>query len=205
MEWLVVRTVSSQKKKLIEKLHERGKSRMSDEIIKRRGGNHGSPTVGNNGLVVQEGDIAHYISSMMVLRKLPTPSTDEEIEQRIDLYFQFCLENDLRPGVEGLALALGVSRKALWDWQQGNTWNNSKRRELITQAKQVIAMLTEQMGLSGKLNPVSYIFTMKNHFSYVDKTELEIGATNNQLQPTMTMEEIAEKVRTDVVIDIDEE
>lgn len=179
---------------------------MSEEKkeIKKRGGNQGSPTVGNNGLIVQEGDIARYISSMMVLRKLPMPVSDEEIEKRIDLYFQFCLENDLRPGIEGLSLALGISRKTLWDWQQGNTWRNSRRAELVTQAKQTIAMLTEQMGLSGKLNPVSYIFTMKNHFSYADKSEMELSTPNNALQPSLTREQIIEKIRTDVVIDEEE-
>lgn len=175
-----------------------------NEDTKKRGGNHGSPTVGDNGLTVQPGDLTNYISNMIELKRLPMPQTDEEIAERIDLYFRWCVERDMRPGIEGLSFALGISRKTLWDWEQGNTWGNSRRAEMVKMAKQGICMLTEQMGLKGKLNPVTYIFTMKNHFNYSDRSELDVSSGNNLFGESLTPEEIAKRIPADIDADYTE-
>jgi hypothetical protein len=128
------------------------------------------------------------------------PKTDEEVEQRIDLYFTWCMERDMRPGVEGLAFALGISRKTLWDWEQGYSWEHTRRAELVRYAKQGIAMLTEQMGLKGKLNPVSYIFTMKNNFGYTDKTEISYQKDNyGPLGKPIPLEELKKMIPKDII------
>jgi hypothetical protein len=58
------------------------------------------------------------------------------------------------------------------------------------------------MVMDGKINPITWIFYAKNYFGMKDQQDLVI-TPNNALQPTMSMEEIAEKVKTDVVIDTD--
>jgi hypothetical protein len=174
---------------------------MSDEIKKTgRGGNHGSPTVGNNGLSIQKGDISSYIHSMTTLRRLPPVITDVELIERCELYFDWCITNDMRPGVEGLALACGINRRTLWDWESCRTHGNTRRSEIIKFAKQQISALTEQMALKGQLNPITYIFTMKNHFAYTDKTEIEI-ATNSPLGAQLTPEEIDVRIPHDLRMD----
>jgi len=176
---------------------------MSEEIIgKKRGGNHNSPTVGNNALQVEKGDLATFIQSMTKLRKLPKCETDAEIEVRIDLYFQWCIDNDMKPGVEGLSLAMGISRKTLWDWEQNRSWSYGRRAELIKQAKQVISCSIEQLMLQNKVNVIGGIFMMKNHFNYVDRTELDV-LPGNPLGDRMSTEDIMRNIPHDIPIDAD--
>jgi hypothetical protein len=56
--------------------------------------------------------------------------------------------------------------------------------------------------MSGNINPVTWIFYAKNYFGMVDKQEVTVSASN-QLSPTMSLDEIAEKAKTDVVVDVD--
>lgn len=169
----------------------------------RGGARRESPVIGDNGFYNDSGDIANYIQGMVHFKKLPLPQTDIEVEERINLYFQYCIDHDLRPGIEGLSLALGTTRKSLFDWEHKNSWSNSRRSELISGARQIIAAFLEELSLKGKINPVTFIFLAKNNHDYSDKTELSVSAPTNGLQPTMTMEEIARKVAQDVVIDED--
>lgn len=181
---------------------------MSEEVKepRKRGGNNGkSPVIGNNALKVATGDLTTFIQNMVDLKRLPAIKTDEELEQRINLYFDWCIQNDIRPGVEGMALACGVDRRTLWDWETANSWKNSRRAEIVKRAKQIISCSLEQLIMQNKINVVGGIFMMKNHFGYTDKSEVEYSLSNNPLAPSMTMEQIAEKVRTDVVVDLDED
>ena len=172
---------------------------MSEEI-KKRGRN--SPTVGDNGLEVESGDIASFIASATQLRRLPPIQTDEELVERCDLYFDWCSKNDMRPGIEGLAFACGVDRRTLWDWEIKKSWTGSQRSEIVKYAKQQIAMFTEQMALKGRLNPVTAIFLMKNHFGYTDKTEISVNPTT-PLGEQLTPEEIAKRIPRDIPYDVD--
>jgi hypothetical protein len=130
---------------------------------------------------------------------------DQAVEDRIYEYFQYCIGRDIRPGVEGMAMALGVNRRTLWEWEQGNTRNNSvTRSDIIRKSKQFLALYLENMAQTGHINPVTFIFLAKNHFQYRDQQDFVV-TPNNALQPTMSMEEIAEKVKADVVIDVDTE
>lgn len=55
------------------------------------------------------GEIGVMVQRMEELRELSKPCTEEEVEHRIKWFFEWCSENDVRPGVELLALALGTT------------------------------------------------------------------------------------------------
>jgi len=161
-----------------------------------------SPTFGENGMLTEPGEVSQMLSDIVQLSRLPKVATDEELQERIDWYFQYCIKNDIRPGVEGMALACGVNRRTLWDWETGYSRSGSRRGEIIRQAKQQLAAFLEKLTLYGKINPVSAIFMAKNHFGYQDKTELEI-APSNALGQQLTPEEIAKRIPKDIPIDVE--
>lgn len=52
--------------------------------------------------------VSDRVSALRELASLPKPITDQEIMQRIDEYFQWCVHHKIRPGVETMAQALHV-------------------------------------------------------------------------------------------------
>ena len=146
---------------------------------------------------VEPGEMGELVARMEELRKLPPVKSDDEIERRIQWYFNWCIERDIRPGVEGLALACGTTRVSLWKWQQAG----GRRGELVTGAKQVLAALLESWGQTGKINPAALCFLMKNSFGYADNVQVDFMASNsNPMIPTRTAAEIA---RDRGIIDMD--
>lgn len=145
------------------------------------------------------GEIGAMVQHMEELRGLNRPDTDEAIEQRIKWFFEWCSTNDVRPGVELLALALGTTRQNLWLWQQ----RGDRRGQLITMAKQVLAALLEQWGETGKINPAALCFMMKNHFGYQDNVQIQIEP-RKVLEAAKTPEEIEvelSRIEEDIPID----
>lgn len=151
---------------------------------------------------VGPGEIGAMVRRMEELRRLSKPSTEDEIEQRIKWFFEWCSMNDVRPGVELLALALGTTRQNLWLWQQ----RGDRKGKLVTMAKQVLAALLEQWGETGKINPAALCFLMKNHFGYQDNVQLQIEP-RKMLEAERTPEEIAvtlSRIEEDIPIDSEE-
>lgn len=132
------------------------------------------------------GEIAAAVEKMAQLRVLSRPHTDDEIENRVKFFFKWCADNDIRPGVELMALALGTTRQTLWKWQQ----DGGRKGEIITLAKQVLAALIENWGQTGKINPAALCFIMKNNFGYSDNVQLEVTPRNESLS-YRSAEEIA--------------
>lgn len=120
---------------------------------------------------VEPGEIGTLVAKMEQLRGMSKPKTDTEVAERVQWYFRWCIDNDCRPGVEMMALSLGVTRQTLLDWQR----KGGRRGETITAAKQLLAALLEQWGVCGKLNPATLCFLMKNHFAYQDNVQIDVG------------------------------
>ena len=106
-------------------------------------------------------------------------------------FFEWCSERDIRPGVELLALSLGCTRQTLLNWQH----EGSDRGHIIDAAKQVIAALTEQWGLTNSLNVAAFCFIMKNNYGYSDSVTIDTEQ-NKVNVPTRTTAEIMERHKT---------
>jgi DNA-binding XRE family transcriptional regulator len=130
--------------------------------------------------------------------------SDAEVEERCMLYFEHCRNALERPTIEGLSVAIGVSPTTLLNWEKGVYRDNvgSSRLMIIKKSKALIQYMLAQMAVGNKIYPNVWIFYGKNWFGMKDIQDITITA-NNALQPTMSMEEIAEKVKSDVVIDTD--
>lgn len=151
------------------------------QVIKKkpRGGN--SPVIGDNGLMLQEGDNNKFTSVSLQLLNMEKVNLHdgEEVKKRLNEYFGLMAENDMKPTVAGMAMALGTTRQTLWAIKNnqpmggyGNLPNMPHEvTDLIKKAYLLMENLWESYMINGKINPVSGIFLGKNNFGYQDKTE----------------------------------
>ena len=153
------------------------------EVVKKkpRGVGKNSPVIGNNGLQVESGDNAKYLSVSMELMNLPDIDLHdvEQVQARLTEYFKIHTDNDMKPTVAGMGLALnGMDRRRLWeiktDAPSTNKWVTdlpTPVKDSIKKAYKLMENLWENYMQNGKINPVSGIFLGKNNFGYQDKTE----------------------------------
>lgn len=179
------------------------------QVIKKkpRGGNNWlSP---ENMLNVNSGDNAKFLRKNLQLMNLPDIDMKdvEQVNARLNEYFDFMAECDSKPTVSGLAIALnGMSRQTLsaivHDRPTGGTGYQSALprpvTDLIKKAYKILEILWEDYMNSGKINPVSGIFLGKNNYGYQDKTEYVL--TPNQQNDS---DYDAEDIRQRYLIDSD--
>ena len=154
---------------------------------KPRGGKN-SPVIGNNGLMVEAGDNAKYLAVGMQLFNLPSIDLKDpqQVQDRLNEFFQIHVEADMKPTVAGMGMALGLDRRRLWEIKTGNYGTQKSLEALPTLTKDSIKKAYEYMEIlwenymqNGKINPVSGIFLGKNNFGYQDKQEHVITPTIN--------------------------
>lgn len=118
-------------------------------------------------------EIGELVGVMDGLRKLPPVSKREpdQVEERLNYYFKYCTDNGIKCSVEGMTLALGISRQSIWDWENDT---ESRSGQLVRRAKELINSLLTQWTMDGKMNCVYSIWLQKNHFQYSDTKVLEI-------------------------------
>lgn len=123
--------------------------------------------------------VQRIVSSLQELHNLGKPKTDQEVEDRIKKYFEFCEHSSIRPGIESLCLALHITRQTLFRWNVGEDCTE-RRKEAIQSAKSFISAFIEQASISGRLNPATSIFLMKNWMNYKDTISMEQVAANDR-------------------------
>jgi hypothetical protein len=154
---------------------------MADNKPARRKSNgKNSPVIGDNGIMTDAGDNSKYLAVSMQLMNLPDIDLKdpEQVVDRLNEYFQIHADNDMKPTVAGMGMALGLDRRRLWEIKTGNYGTQKSLEELptltkdsIKKAYKVMENLWENYMQNGKINPVSGIFLAKNNFGYQDKTE----------------------------------
>ena len=161
-----------------------------EEIVKAKK----KPRGGNNFLTdaalrVEDGDNTKFLMANIELMNMPDIDIKDvvQVEQRINDYFKLYAKHDMKPTVAGLAMALGMDRRRLWEIKTGALVGGQGKQHLppevldsIKKAYFLMENLWETYMNSGKINPVSGIFLGKNNFGYLDKTEYVL--TPNQKQ-----------------------
>lgn len=149
-----------------------------------------------NDLVPQTkpGDNSRYIKNALgIYNMAPIDVSDpKQVEQRVVEYFNYCAQNDMKVGQEGLCFALGISRQTFWNWASGQ-YRGSTHLDVVKKAQAFLRMNWEQYMLNGKINPVAGIFLAKNQYGYTDKQEFEIAPKNPMMEGLDTPEAIKEK------------
>jgi len=128
----------------------------------------------------EPGENRKYILHSLKLAKLPkvNMANTEEVAQRVDEYFAISAEDDMKPSVAGLALALDIDRTYLWEIRAGRKGKNPEVANTLKTAMKILDMQMVDYMQNGKINPVSGIFLMKNNFGYADKQEVVITPNN---------------------------
>lgn len=153
----------------------------------------------------EPGDNTKYLTVSMELAKLPKVdfTKPEQVEERLLQFFEIHAQNDMKPTVMGMGLALGVDRRRLWEMKSGVAKGGltpydlpTETLDLIKRAYDVLENLMENYTQNGKINPVSAIFLMKNNFGYQDKTEYVV-TPNMQTDSDYNAEDIKKRYLTD--------
>ena len=132
------------------------------------------PTAQMNRSIEQaDGFISNTVTCISELTNLGKPKNEEELKERIRKYFEFCADNSFRPGIESLALALGVDRVTYWRWCNQDIHVSSEWSDICKVARQSIIAFTEAAANSGHLSPPIAIFALKNIANYKDAISFE--------------------------------
>ena len=142
----------------------------------------------------EPGEISKMLKQAMTISHWPKIDTNDETQmaERVDLYHSFCIENDIKPDMVGMALAIGVDRSTLWRWENGVESNKPQAvRNVIKKGREINELMLSQMMQNGKVNPVVGIFFLKNSHGYKDQQDVVI-TPNNPLD-TGNAQELAQK------------
>ena len=99
------------------------------------------------------------------------------VRERVNQFLQYCVERDMKPTVESMALAFNTNRMQLWRWKEGVDSGNipeSVRIE-IRRGYSLMNQLLSQAMANGKINPVAAIFLLKNNHGYKDQTDVVVA------------------------------
>lgn len=129
---------------------------------------------------------------------LPTAKTDDEIAQRVEFYFNDCYRHKLKPTLEGVALAIGITTQTFNNWSEKESKSDFDRFAITKRVKQVLANFDASLLINGKMNPVAYIFRSKNLYGMKDQTETVIKK-DSELGDKKTPDELLEIIDANVV------
>lgn len=120
------------------------------------------------------GELSKMLQNAMEIASFgPVDSNSpEEVENRIGEYFRYCMEKEIRPSAEGMALALNTSRMSVWQWREGVVKKPEGVRAALKKGFSVLNYILAQYMQDGKINPVAGIFLLKNNYAYTDQSEV---------------------------------
>ena len=105
----------------------------------------------------------------------------QEIEERINDYLEFCVNQDVAPSVAGCANWLGVSMKTLLCWYSG-THGTPEHQRTAARFYAIMQDIWAQKMDGNEINPVSGIFMGKAFYGYKDTQEIVVQHNGTQDQ-----------------------
>lgn len=148
---------------------------------------------------VQPGDNRRYLRFSRLIANLPPIDISDpaQVEMRINEYFDYCEKNDMKPGMVGMASALGVEPNTLSSWKRGD-FRGSTHSPVIKKAVMLLESMWEGYMQNGKVNPASGIFLAKNMFGYRDVIDLA-PAQPQPLGELADQKALEAKIEADIV------
>lgn len=127
----------------------------------------------------------------------------EQVRNRTIEYLEMCVNDGMKPNLTGYALALGTNRQGLQQMFLSRNTDHETLEALDRGIAMVENVMLELM-LDQKINPVTAIFLLKNHFAYSDQTDIKIQA---ERVDTVDEQALEDKYRTVIeaqAVDYDE-
>ncbi len=130
----------------------------------------------------QPGDNARFLRWARLPFSLPPIDISDpvQVENRINEYFNACIENDMKPNMIGMANWLGIDRTTLAGWKRGD-FREGTHFNVIKKAITLLENLWVDYMQNGKINPTSGIFLAKNMFGYKDVQDVVLTPDNSLL------------------------
>lgn len=118
--------------------------------------------------------------------KLPRIDTKDpyQVAERLEKYFNYCLEGDFRPSVVGMANWIGVSEQTVKNWYTGKKMPTTDHQALMTRAYGILQQIWNDSMVDGTMNPVSGIYMSKVHFGYKDTADIVVQTQENNVYIT---------------------
>lgn len=176
---------------------------MGEKVVtKKPWKDRNSPMIGNNGLNLEAGDNTKILGvniKLFNMSKVDLHDPDA-VAERLTEFFMLYAENDMKPTVAGMAMALGMDRRRLWAIRNdqptgGSGYTSALPHEVADYIKKAYILMEnmwESYMNSGKINPVSGIFLGKNNFGYQDKQEMVL-TPNTQNESDFSAEDIRKR------------
>lgn len=145
----------------------------------------GLPT-STSSLTLDAGDNAKYTSMNLHFMNMPKIDLHDEVavQNRLNEYFNLMVDSDMKPSVSGMAMALGIDRRRLWEIKTGNTQGSGAMGGLsslpqgvtdwVKKAYQLLECLWEDYMLNGKINPMAGVFLGVNNYGYQDVKKVDV-------------------------------
>lgn len=150
-------------------------------IVKRRGK---GPTPGSRPdkrelweIKAEPGEIGKIVSDAVKISRWPPIDTNDadQVIERIAQYYDYCVTNDVKPDMSGMALAIGVSRQMLWKWENGVESNKPEAvRVALKKGREINETVTVNLMQANRLNPIPALFLLKNNHGYKDQTDVVV-------------------------------
>lgn len=153
---------------------------------------------------VEPGDNSRYLRYALASWNLPPIdiSDEKQVENRINEYFNYCIDNDRKPNMIGVANWLGVNSDTLRSWKRGE-YRTDTHSGLIQKVSRILEEQWVDYMQNGKVNPASGIFLGKNLWGYKDQQDVII-TPNNPMGEEQSAEDIQKRIEGSIVIDVDD-
>ena len=163
---------------------QKGISTTNDDVVKEVAKRRRPDRTEALSVHAEDGDNRKYLTHSLNMWgwERPDMTDTKAVADRIQQYFQLCADDDMKPSVEGLAVAFSTDRKTLWRWAEGAEGGNrsitDETRHVIKKAYTILNLQMVDYMQNGRINPVAGIFLMKNGFAYNDQTEVVLTPNN---------------------------
>ena len=102
-------------------------------------------------------------------------SNDEQLCERLNWFFSSCAQTQQIPNLEKMCNALGYHKNTILGWETGTISGFSPAtKDIIHQAKQILASIDAELAQEGKTQPVVYMFRAKNFYGMRDQQDVVV-------------------------------
>ena len=126
-------------------------------------------------------------------------NSPKELQRLLDEYFDYCdndkeIITDSKGNIKSIQKPYTMSGICVYLDIHADTWNEYSRKpefsETIKKARKKVENYCEENTITGRLNPIFSIFSLKNNLGWVDK--FEVNTTNQPEQ--LTTDDIKSKI-----------
>ena len=123
------------------------------------------------------------------------PANIDEVTARTMEYLKECSDKDIKPGTAGLCAWLGIPRQTWYAWCAGRN-RGETHYNFCVRVMGVLDATLESYAQNGQINPVTAMWTQKNHFGYKDVSEVIVEPKKTVTNET-TMTDVMALIEND--------